>query len=133
MRTFLPRTLPAERRRHEASCPMEPYDRVPSPRLVRHPAAVSTSLLSTPAVDLDLHLVLTRPAPDVVTATSFVRVSFHEERIAVDLFVSERQVASGADASALVAAQALALRRNSAPCREFVRQAIDAATALYPN
>lgn len=112
---------------------MEPYDRVPSPRLVRHPAAVSTSLLSTPAVDVDLHLVLMRPAPDVVTATSFVRVSFHEERIAVDLFVSERQVASDADAPALAAAQALALRRNPAPCREFVRQAIDAATALYQN
>ena len=133
MRIFLPRTLPAERRRYEASCPMEPYDRVPLPRIVGRPSAVSTSLLSTSAIDLDLHLVLARPAPDIVTATTFVRVSFHEERIAVDLFVSERQVASDADAPALVAAQALALRRNPAACAEFVRQATDAATALYPN
>ncbi len=133
MRIFRPRTLRRERRCHEASCPMEPYDRAPSARLVRRPSAVSTSLLSTPAIDVDLHLVLTRPLADVVTATIFVRVSFHEERIAVDLFVSERQVASGADASALAAAQALALRRNPAACREFVRQAIAAATALCPN
>jgi len=51
----------------------------------------------------------------------------------VDLFVSERQVASGADASALAAAQALALRRHPAACREFVRQAITAAAAPCPN
>ena len=133
MRTFLPRTLRTERRCHEVASPMEPYKRVPSPRIVRRPSAVSTSLLSTPAFDVDLHLVLTRPLPDVVTATTFVRVSFHEERIAVDLFVSEREVASGADASALAAAQALALRRNPAACREFVRQAVAAATALCPN
>lgn len=112
---------------------MEPYDRAPSPRIVRRPSAVSTSLLSTPALDMDLHLVLTRSLPDVVTATTFVRVSFHEERIAVDLFVSEREVVSDADASALAAAQALALRRNPATCREFVRQAVAAATALCPN
>ena len=133
MRIFLPRTLRTERRCHEASCPMEPYNRVPPPRLVRRPSAVSTSLLSTLALDVDLHLVLTRLLPDVVIVTTFVRVSFHEERIAVDLFVSERQVASDADASALAGAQALALRRNPAACREFVRQAVAAATALCPN
>jgi len=114
---------------------MEPYKRVPSPRIVRRrPSAVSTSLLSTPALDVDLHLALARPLPDVVTATIFVRVSFHAERIAVELSVSERQVVeSDADASALVAAQAVALRRNPAACGEFVRQAIAAATALCPN
>ena len=128
-----PRALDTERRRHEAWCRMEPYDRAPSPRIVRHPLAVSTSLLSTPAFDVDLHVVLTRPRADVVTATTFVRVSFQEERIAVDLFVAEGQVASGADASALAAAQALALRRAPAACRQFVRQAIAAATALCPN
>jgi len=82
---------------------------------------------------VDLHVVLARPLPDVVTATSFVRVTFHEERIAVDLFVCERQVASGADAPALAAAQALAVRRNPASCRQFIRQAIRAATAVGPN
>ena len=134
MLIFLPRTLRMERHRHEVSCPMEPYKRLPSPRIVhRRPSAVSTSLLSTPALGVDLHLVLARPLPDVVTATIFVRVSFHEERIAVELSVSERQVESDADASALAAAQALALRRNPAACREFVRQAIAAATSLCPN
>jgi hypothetical protein len=133
MRIFLPRTLDNGRRCHEASCPMEPYDRAPSPRLVRRPSAVSASLLSTPALDLDLHLVLTRPLADVVTATTSVRVSFHEERIAVDLLVSSCQVASGAVASALAAAQALTLRRTPAACREFVRQAMAAATAFCPN
>ena len=113
---------------------MEPYKRVPSPRIVRRrPSAVSTSLLSTPALDVDLHLVLARPLPDVVTATVFVRVSFHAERIAVELSVSERQVEFDADASALVAAQAVALRRNPAACRKFVRQGIAAATVLCPN
>jgi hypothetical protein len=112
---------------------MEPDDRVPSFRIVRRSSAVSTSLLSTPALDVDLHLVLTRRLPDVVTATTFVRVSFHEERIAVDLFASDREVASGVDAAALAAAEARALRRNSAACREFVRQAIGAATAFCPN
>ena len=49
---------------------MEPYKRVPSPRIVRRrPSAVSTSLLSTSALDVDLHLALARPLPDVVTAT----------------------------------------------------------------
>ena len=134
MRIFLPRTLRTERRRHEVSSPMEPYKRVPSPRIVRRrPSAVSTSLLSTSALDVDLHLALARPLPDVVTATIFVRVSFHAERIAVELSVSERQVEFDADASALVAAQAVALRRNPAACGEFVRQAIAAATALCPN
>src|SRR5438552_3472975 len=83
----------------------------------------STSVLSTPAIDVDLHVILARPLSDVVTATTFVRVAFHEERIAVDLFVCERQVASDADAPALAAAQALAMRRNPASCREFIRQA----------
>jgi len=133
MQIFLPRTLGTERRCHEALCPMESYDRAPSPRLVRRPSAVSTSLLSTPALDVDLHVVLTRPLADVVTAITFVRVSFHEEGIAVALFLAERQVASGADASELAAAQALALRRTPAVCREFVRQAIAPATALCPN
>src|SRR5204862_1059997 len=100
---FFPRTLRTERRCHE--CPMEPYDRGPLSRLGGRPSAVSTSVLSTPAIDVDLHVVLARPLPDVVTATTFVRVTFHEERIAVDLFVCERQVASGADAPALAAAQ----------------------------
>ena len=110
MRIFLPSTL----RRHR-------------------PSVVSTSLLSTPALDVDLHLALARPRLDVVTATVFVRVSFHAERIAVELSVSRREVASDADASALAAAQAVALRRNPAACREFVRQAIAAATVLCPN
>lgn len=131
MRICLPCTLRAEHRRHEVSRPMD-YDRAPSSRIVR-PSAVSTSLLSTPAIDLDLHLVLTRRLPDVVTATTFVRVSFHEERIAVDLPVSEREVASDVDASVLAAAQALALRRNPVACREFVTHAITAATALCAN
>ena len=112
---------------------MEPYDRVPLSRIGGRPSAVSTSVLSTPAIDVDLHVVLARPLPDVVTATTFVRVTFHEERIAVDLFVCERQVASGADAPALAAAQALAVRRNPASCREFIRRAITAATAIGPN
>ncbi len=113
---------------------MEPYKRLPSPRIVhRRPSAVSTSLLSTPALDVDLHLALARPLPDVVTATVFVRVSFHAERIAVELSVSRREVASDADASALAAAQAVALRRNPAACRKFVRQGIAAATVLCPN
>ncbi len=133
MRIFLPRTLRRERRCHEASCPMLPDDRLPSPRIVRRPSAVSTSLLSTPALDLDLHLVLRRPQPDVVTAATFVRVSFHEELIAIDLCVSEREVAPDTDAALLVAVQALALRRDPAACREFVRQAIAAATALRPT
>ena len=134
MRIFLPSTLFTERRCHEVPSPMEPYKRLPWPRIVRHrPSVVSTSLLSTPALDVDLHLVLARPLPDVVTATIFVRVSFHAERIAVELSVSRREVASDADASALAAAQAVALRRNPAACREFVRQAIAAATALCPN
>ena len=128
-----PRALDTERRRHEAWCRMEPYDRAPSPRIVRHPLAVSTSLLSTPAFDVDLHVVLTRPRADVVTATTFVRVSFQEERIAVDLFVAEGQVASGADASALATAQALALRRAPAACRQFVRQAMAVAMRFCPN
>jgi hypothetical protein len=112
---------------------MEPYDRPRSCRLVRHPSAVSTSLLSTPALDVDLHVALTRPVAGIVTATTFVRVSFQAERIAVDLFVAERPMAPGADASALAVAQALALRRAPAACREFVRQATAAATALCPN
>src|SRR5437870_13897980 len=112
---------------------MEPYDRVPLPRIGGRPSAVSTSVLSTPALDVDLHLVLARPLPDVVTATTFVRVSFHEERIAVELSVSERQVESDADASPPAAAQALALRRNPAACGEFVRQAIAPATVLCPD
>ncbi|MGH7341734.1 MAG: hypothetical protein ACREKH_14675 [Candidatus Rokuibacteriota bacterium] len=112
---------------------MQPYNRAPSPRLVRRPSAVSTSLLSTPALDVDLHLVLTRRLADVFIATTFVRLSFQKERIAVDLFVAERRVASGADASALAAAEALVLRRTPAACREFVRQAIAAAMALCPN
>jgi len=112
---------------------MEPYKRLPSPRIVRRPSAVSTSLLSTPALDVDLHVALARPRPDVVIATTFVRVSFHEERVAVTLVVSEREVTPDADASALAAAQALALRRNPAACQEFVRQAITAATAVGPN
>jgi len=112
---------------------MEPYDRVPLARIGGRPSAVSTSVLSTPAIDVDLHVVLAGPLPDVVTATTFVRVTFHEERIAVDLFVCERQVASGADAPALAAAQALAVRRNPASCRQFIRQAITAATAIGPN
>jgi hypothetical protein len=112
---------------------MVPDDRAPSPRIVHRPSAVSTSLLSTRALDLDLHLVLARPRPDVATATTFVRVSFHEEQITIDVFVSEREVAPGADAARLVAAQALALRRDPAACREFVRQAIAAATALCAN
>ena len=134
MRIFLPSTLRTERRCHEVPSPMEPYKRLPSPRIVRHrPSVVSTSLLSTPALDVDLHLALARPLPDVVTATVFVHVSFHAERIAVELSVSRREVASDADASALAAAQAVALRRNPAACGEFVRQAIAAATALCPN
>ncbi len=112
---------------------MVPYDRVPSRRIVRRPLAVSTSLLSTPALDLDLHLVLTRQRPDIARATTFVRVSFDEEQIAIDLFVSESEVASGADDALLVAAQALALRRDPAACREFVSQAIAAATAFRRN
>ena len=112
---------------------MEPYDRVPLSGIGGRPLAVSTSVLSTPAIDVDLHIVLARPLPDVVTATTFVRVTFHEERIAVDLFVCERQVASGTDAPALAAAQALAVRRNPASCRKFIRQAIRAATAIGPN
>lgn len=128
-----PRALDTERRRHEAWCRMEPYDRAPSPRLVRRPSAVSTSLLSTPAFDVDLHVVLTRPRADVVTVTTFVRVSFQEERIAVDLFVAEGQVASGANASALAATQAFALRRTPAACREFVRQAMTVAMGFCPN
>ena len=130
---FLPRTLRAERRRHEVPCPMTPDDRIPSPRIVRRPSAVSTSLRSTPALDLDLHLVLTRQRPDVARATTFVRVSFHEEQIAIDLFVSEREVTPGADAALLVAAQALAWRRDPAACRQFVRQAIATATAFRQN
>jgi hypothetical protein len=109
---------------------MEPYDRVP---LQGRLSAVSTSLLSTPGIDVDLHLVLARPLPDVLSAITFVRVSFPEERIAVDLFVSGRQVASDAAASELVAAQALALRRNPTACLEFVRRATAAATILCPN
>ncbi len=112
---------------------MKPDKRVPSPRIVRRPSAVSTSLLSTHAVDVDLHLVLARPLPDVVTAATFVRVCFHEERIAIEMCVSERQVEGDADASALAAAQAVALRHNPAACQEFVRQAITAATVLCPN
>jgi hypothetical protein len=91
--------------------------------------AVSTSLLSTPTVDVDLHLALARPLRDVVIATTSVRVAFHEERIAVELPVSQREVESDADASMLAAVEALALRRDPAACREFIRQAITAATA----
>ena len=112
---------------------MEPYDHVPPPRIVRRPLAVSTSLLSTSAVDLDLHVVLTRPLPDAAVATTFVRVSFHEERVAIDLLVSEREVASDADAAALAAAEAFDLRRDSVACREFIRQATATATTLRPN
>jgi hypothetical protein len=112
---------------------MLPDDRLPSSRIVRRPSAVSTSLLSTRALDLDLHLVLTRPRPDLATAITIARVSFHEEQIAIDVFVSERQVAPGADAARLVAAQALALWRDPAACREFIRQAIAAATVLRLN
>jgi hypothetical protein len=61
---------------------MEPHDRVPVPRLVvGRPSAVSTSLLSMQALDVDLHVILARPRPDVVTATTVARVAFHEERI----------------------------------------------------
>lgn len=112
---------------------MKPHKRVPSPRIVRRPSAVSTSLLSTPALDVDLHLVLARSFPDIVTATTFVRVLFHEERVAVELSVSEHQVDGDADATALAATQALALQRDPAACREFVRQAISAATTVSPN
>ncbi|MGQ0722843.1 MAG: hypothetical protein ACT4PE_14930 [Candidatus Eiseniibacteriota bacterium] len=134
MKIFLPRALRTERRCPEVSRPMESYKRVPSSRIVRRrPTAVSTSLLSMPAVDVDLHVVLARPLPDVITATTFVRVSFHEERVVVELCVCERQVEPDADASALAATQALALRRNPAACREFVRQAITVATAVSPN
>jgi hypothetical protein len=97
------------------------------------PSAVSTSLLSTAGVDVDLHLVLARSLRDVLTAITFVRVSFREEQIAVDLCVSRHQVASDAAASELVAAQALALRRNPAACREFVRRATAAVTIFCPN
>jgi hypothetical protein len=133
MSILLPRTLSMERRRYEVSCRMEPYQRVPSPRIVCRPSAVSTSLLSTPALDVDLHLALARPLPGIVVATTFVRVSFHAERIAIELSVSKRQVASDADASALAAAEAVVLGRDPAACREFVRQAIRAATAVSPN
>ena len=112
---------------------MKPDKRVPSPAIVRRPSAVSTSLLSTPAVDVDLHLVLARPLRGLVAATTFVRVSFHEERIAVELSVSERQVEPDADASVLAAEQAIALGRDPAACREFIRQAITTATAVGPN
>lgn len=112
---------------------MEPYDRVPVRRSVGRPSAVSTSLLSTPALDVDLHLALRRPRPDVVIATTVVRVSFHEDRIAVGLFVSERRVASGADATALAAAEALALQRHPGAVRDFVRRAITAAGTHGPN
>jgi hypothetical protein len=112
---------------------MKPYKRVPSPAIVRRPSAVSTSLLSTPAVDVDLHLVLARPLRGAVVAITFVRVSFHEERIAVELSVSERQVDPDADASVLAAEQAIALGRDPAACREFIRQAITTATEVGPN
>ena len=82
-------------------------------------------------MDLDLHVVLSRRLPDVVIATTFVRVSFHEERIALDVLVSEGPIASGIDASALAAAQAFALRRNPAACRELIREAITAAMAVH--
>ena len=113
---------------------MESHPRVPSRPIVhRRPRAVSTSLLSTPALDVDLHVVLARPRPNAVVATTFVRVSFHEERVVVELAVSERPVEGDADASVLAVAQARALRRTPAACRAFVRQAISVATAVCPN
>jgi hypothetical protein len=133
MKTILPRALRTERRRDEVSCRMKPDKRVSSSRIGRRPSAVSTSLLSTPAVDVDLHVVLARRRLDVVTATTFVRVAFHEERVAVELSVSERQVSPDTDASVLAAAQAVAQRRDPAACREFIRRAITVATATSPN
>jgi hypothetical protein len=118
--------------RHEAWCCMKSYDHAPS-RIVRRPSAVSASLLSTPALDVDLHVALTRPAAHIVMATIFVRVSFWEERVAVDVLVAEGQMGPGADASALAAAQALALRRTPAACREFVRQAMTVAMGFCRN
>jgi hypothetical protein len=112
---------------------MKPDKRVSSRRIVRRPSAVSTSVLSTPALDVDLHLVLARPLPDIVIATTFVRVSFHEERVAVELSVSEREVAPDADATALAAVEVSALRRDPAAYREFVRWAIAVATAPSLN
>jgi hypothetical protein len=132
MKTVLPLALRTERR-DEVSRRMNPDKRVSSSRIVRRPSAVSTSLLSTPALDVDLHLVLAHPLPDIVIATTFVRVSFHEERVAVELSVSEREAPPDADAVALAAAEAIALQWDPAACREFVRRAIAVATAPSPN
>lgn len=112
---------------------MKSYDHAPSRRIVRRPSAVSASLLSTPALDVDLHVALARPVAHIVMATIFVRVSFWEERIAIDVLVAEGQMWPGADASALAAAQALALRRTPAACREFVRQAMTVVMDFCPN
>jgi hypothetical protein len=112
---------------------MKPDKHVSSSRIVRRPSAVSTSLLSTPALDVDLHLVLARPLDYIVIAATFVRVSFHDERVAVELSVSEREVAPDADATALAAVEVSALRRDPAACREFVRRAIAVATAPSLN
>jgi hypothetical protein len=49
------------------------------------------------------------------------------------LSVSEREVAPDADATALAAAEAIALQRDPAACREFVRRAIAVATTVSPN
>ena len=112
---------------------MNPHSHAPSPQAVRRPSAVSTSLWSTPAIDVDLHLVLTRERRGIARAVTFVRVSLYEDQIAIELFVSEREVAPGTDVARLAASQALALRRHPAFCREFVSQAIMAATAFSQN
>ena len=82
---------------------------------------------------MDLRVALTRRVADIVMATISVRVSFWKERIAVEMLVAERQMSPGADASALAATQALALRRTPAACREFVRQALTVAMRFCPN